>query len=170
MRLNERRRPVRHFSCSLALFALVPAVLAQDPARPAAPASPPAAAAKPKKVWTNDDIEPAAPASVREAKPAAVNAGKTSDSNAKLAGELRTKLEKLQGQLTDTEKALHDLRNFEAGEGNGNAGRQLHKGYNMEPVPEQIQKLEAKRLELEEQIDALYDEARKKGILPGQLR
>jgi len=40
----------------------------------------------------------------------------------------------------------------------------------MEPIPQQIQKLETRRQQLAEQIDALTDEARKKGIPPGELR
>jgi len=102
--------------------------------------------------------------------PVAASPAKSTDANAQLAGQLRSKLLKLQGQLQDSEKQLNELKSFEAGEGNGNAARQLHKGYNSEPIPEQMQKLAEKRQQLQGQIDALYDEARKKGILPGQLR
>jgi hypothetical protein len=173
MKPIDGRRPVGRFSCALLLFLLLPLAgraRPQDPAAPAAPPAPSAATAKPKKVWTNDDIEPAARASAPEPKPAAVPAGKAADSTAKLAAELRSKLEKLAGQLKETEKQLNDLKNFASGEGNGNDSMQLHKGYNMEPIPEQIEKLQAKQRQIAEQIDALYDEARKKGILPGQLR
>jgi uncharacterized protein (UPF0335 family) len=46
----------------------------------------------------------------------------------------------------------------------------LHKRYNTAPIPEQIAKLEEKRRHLQERIEAIYEEARKKGILPGELR
>jgi uncharacterized protein (UPF0335 family) len=52
----------------------------------------------------------------------------------------------------------------------GEAGRQLHKRYNAAPIPEQIAKLEEKRKHLQDQIEAIYEEARKKGIPPGELR
>jgi len=138
----------------------------QDPSAGSAPSAPPA---KQKKVWTNDDVQSASPAGAASKSPAASPA-KSSDASGKLAELLRAKLEKLTARLQDTEKELNDLKNFQAGEGNGNAARQLHKGCNTEPIPEQIQKLEEKRQQLEEQISAVYDEARKSGILPGQLR
>jgi len=173
MKPIERRSPVARSSCALLLFLLLPLAgraARQDPAAPATQPGPSAATAKPKKVWTNDDIEPASRASAPDPKPVAVPAGKAADATAKLAAELRSKLEKLALQLKDTEKQLHELKNFASGEGNGNDSMQLHKGYNMEPIPEQIEKLQAKQRQIAEQIDALYDEARKKGILPGQLR
>lgn len=124
---------------------------------------------KPKKVWTNDDVAAATGSSSPATKSKNDNAS-ASDATAKLAKQLHDRLDKLEAQLRDTEKQLTDLKNFAAGEGNGTAGRQLHKGYSMEPVPDQIAKLETKRQQLQDQINDLYDEARKKGILPGQLR
>jgi uncharacterized protein (UPF0335 family) len=40
----------------------------------------------------------------------------------------------------------------------------------MEPVENQVQKLEDKRKSIAAQIDGVYDAARKRGIEPGQLR
>src|SRR5579863_3444102 len=124
---------------------------------------------KPKKIWTNDDVA-AAGSSGSPAVKSKNDNGSGSDANVKLARQLRDRLDKLEAQLRDTEKQLADLKNFEAGEGSGTAGRQLHKGYSMEPVPDQIAKLQTKRQHLQEQINEVNDEARKKGILPGQLR
>jgi chromosome segregation ATPase len=129
----------------------------------------PAAPAKPKKIWTNDDVA-AASGSNSPATKSKNDSASSSDTNTKLAKHLHDRLDTLEAQLRDTQKQLTDLKNFEAGEGNGTAGRQLHKGYSMEPVPDQIAKLETKRQQLQEQINQVYDEARKKGILPGQLR
>ena len=67
-------------------------------------------------------------------------------------------------------KQIAKLKEFNAGEPLGTDERQLHKGYNMEPVDQQIQALEKKKAEAQAKIDALLDEARKKGIEPGQLR
>jgi uncharacterized protein (UPF0335 family) len=150
---------------------------AQDPASGSglsgasgsARATQPAAPAKPKKIWTNDDVAaasgPNSPLTKSKNDSASAN-----DANAKLAKQLHERLDKLEAQLRETEKQLTDLKNFAAGEGNGTAGRQLHKGYSMEPVPDQIAKLETKQQQLQQQINEVYDEARKKGILPGQLR
>lgn len=132
-------------------------------------AAQPAAPAKPKKIWTNDDVA-AAGGSNSPATKSKTDSASASDANAKLAKQLHDRLDKLEAQLRETEKQLTDLKNFAAGEGNGTAGRQLHKGYSMEPVPDQIAKLETRRQQLQQQINEVYDEARQKGILPGQLR
>jgi len=124
-----------------------------------------------KKVWTNDDF---APGSAKVA-PAAKDTGglprhSTDHANAQLASQLRGKLEKLQAQWKDAGQQLDALKRFQAGELSGDDGRQLHKRYNRAPIPEQIAKLEEKRKHLQDQIEAIYEEARRKGILPGELR
>ena len=123
--------------------------------------------AKPKKVWTNDDVAPASASVVAKATSPAPSA---TGANAHLAVQLRGKLEKLQPQLQGLDTQLDELKRFQAGELSGDAGRQLHKRYSSAPIPEQIAKLEEKRNHLQDQIEAIYEEARKKGILPGQLR
>ena len=40
----------------------------------------------------------------------------------------------------------------------------------MTPVADQIQQLEDKKKQIQDHMDAVLDEARKKGIEPGQLR
>jgi hypothetical protein len=78
--------------------------------------------------------------------------------------------EKLQSQLKAVDTQLDELKRFQAGESSGDAGRQLHKRYSSAPIPEQIAKLKEKRNNLQGQIEAIYEQARKEGILPGQLR
>jgi hypothetical protein len=126
--------------------------------------------AKPKKVWTNEDLSSANETIAAPAKAPSSPAPPGKDPNAQLAAQLRGRLEKLQKQSKDADTQLDELKRFEAGEGNGDAGRQLHKRYSTAPIPEQIAKLELKRKQLQEQIEAIYEEARKKGLLPGQLR
>jgi hypothetical protein len=128
------------------------------------------ASAKPKKVWTNDDVAPASASVSVAAKATTSPAPSATGANAHLAVQLRSKLEKLQSQLQGVDPQLHELIRFQAGELSGDAGRQLHKRYRSAPIPEQIAKLEEKRNRLQDQIEAIYEEARKKGILPGQLR
>jgi hypothetical protein len=76
----------------------------------------------------------------------------------------------LQSQLQGVDPQLDELKRFQAGESSGDARRQLHKRYSSAPIPEQIAKLEEQRNNLQDQIEAIYEQARKKGILPGQLR
>jgi small-conductance mechanosensitive channel len=132
--------------------------------------SPSTANAKPKKVWTNDDVAAASATAPVTAKTVTSPANAATEGSAQLASQLRGKLEKLQGQLKDADKQLDELKRFQAGDLSGDAGRQLHKRYSSAPIPEQIAKLEEKRNHLQDQIEAIYEEARKKGILPGQLR
>jgi hypothetical protein len=133
-------------------------------------AAPSTANSKPRKVWTNDDVAPASATAPVTAKTVTSPANAATGANAQLAAQLRGKLEKLQGQLKDADKQLDELKRFQAGELSGDAGRQLHKRYSSAPIPEQIARLEGKRNNLQDQIEAIYEEARKKGILPGQLR
>jgi TolA-binding protein len=126
--------------------------------------------AKPKKVWTNDDVAPASAAVTVAAKTATSPTASAPGANEHLAVQLRGKLEKLQSQLQGVDTQLDALKRFQAGELGGDAARQLHQRYSSAPIPEQIAKLQEKRNNLQDQIQAIYEEARKKGILPGQLR
>ena len=112
----------------------------------------------------------ASPGDTVAAKAATSPTPSATGANAHLAVQLRDKLEKLQSQLKGVATQLDELKRFQAGELSGDAGRQLHKRYSSAPIPEQIAKLEEKRNNLQDQIQAIYEEARKKGILPGQLR
>jgi hypothetical protein len=125
--------------------------------------------AKPKKVFTNDDVAPASTTAASAAKSAAP-AHPPKEGDPQLANQLRGKLDKLNAQLADADKKIDELKRFQAGELSGDAGRQLHKGYSTEPIPDEIAKLEEKKKQIQDQIEAIYDQARKKGILPGQLR
>jgi hypothetical protein len=144
------------------------------PAPPATPAAGPnSSAKKPKKVWTNEDL-PEARGSVSVVGDPK-NAGKPGGQSGKAAdpgyvANVKKQLEKLQGQLADADKQIAKLKEFSAGEPVGTNERQFHKGYNSEPIERQVQTLEAKKVQTQAKIDALLDEARKKGVEPGQLR
>ncbi len=129
-------------------------------------------AAKPRKVWTNDDVRSLhSPISVVGN---SKNLGKPdSDTKAdpQYIANRRKQLQKLQSQLDDTNKQLSDLTDFSEGKtAVTSGGYQFTKGYNRVPVDQQISNLKAKKGELEEKIGALLDEARKKGVEPGDLR
>ena len=153
----------------------------QDPA-PAQPqaASPdpspataaPSDARKDKKVWTNDYFSAARkPASFPGAKSAksANNANKPAD--ASYIAKTKKELDKLQGDISDLDKQIVQLKNFNEGEPVAPSGAvKINKSFNRDPVPFQMQELQDKKKQLQDQIDALLDEARKKGVEPGQLR
>ena len=128
------------------------------------------ASAKGKKAWTNDDVAAASPGGTVAAKDANSRTPSATGANLRLAAERRGKLERLQSQLKGVDTQLDELKRFQAGELSGDAGRRLHKRYSSAPIPEQIAKLEEKRNNWQEQIEAIYEEARKKGMRPGQLR
>jgi chaperonin cofactor prefoldin len=132
----------------------------------------PADTKKPKKVWTNENLSDAAGSVsvVGDAKTKPKPNGVKPANDAYVAS-VRKQLEKLQKQIEDVDKQIADLQNFTAGDSSNNAsGIKLHKSYNREPIEVQIRTLENKRKDSQAQIEALLDEARKKGVEPGQLR
>jgi chaperonin cofactor prefoldin len=135
-------------------------------------AAPSSDAKKPKKVWTNENLSDANGAvSVvgdSKSKPKLASSKLT---DAQYIATTRKQLEKLQSQIADADKQITDLTNFSKGEPSTSAGGiKLNKGYNREPIEVQIRTLQEKKKDLQAQIDALLDEARKKGVEPGQLR
>jgi len=127
---------------------------------------------KAKKVWTNDDL---GGGNVPTQGPDEKN--NTTAKKAVLkpatpqeAAAFRKQLATLQAQLTSVEKQIADLKSFSKGETPGANGLQMHKAYTMEPIENQVQKLEDKRKSIAAQIDGVYDAARKRGLEPGQLR
>ena len=157
------------FFAALSLAAQSPSITpAQSPQEPTPQPDPP----KPKKVWTNENI-PHANGNVSvvgdpKSKP---KAGKAKPADDKYVASLRKQLDKLQKQIDDVSKELVDLKNFSQGDSSNNSsGMKLNKSYNREPVDVQIRALENKKKDLQGQMDALLDEAHKKGVEPGQLR
>ncbi len=166
------------FACSLIFFAAVSAAAqSQDAGAPpsAAPTqgvAPPAEAKKPKKVWTNEDIPPATGAvSVVGDGKSKPQPASSKPANAQYVASVRKQLDKLQGQITDIDKQLVDLKNFSAGEPSTSAsGIKLNKNYERAPIEVQIRALQSQKKDLESKIDDLLDEARKKGVDSSQLR
>jgi hypothetical protein len=161
------------------IFAAAAEAQSPAPSSPAPPApsqnpTPPEEAKKPKKVWTNDNLTDANGAvsivgdskNGPKAKPAGV---KPADSQ--YIASVRKQLNKFQEQIVDIDKQLVDLNNFSKGEPTTSAsGIKLNKGYNREPIEVQIRTLQDKKKDLQAKTDALLDEARKRGVEPGQLR
>jgi len=145
----------------------------QNPGNAAAPdaASSPAPNA-PKKVWTNDNLSDASKSiSVvgnKSSQRYPMTPRKTADPTT--IDRIRKNLQKLQGQVEEIKKQLASYRDFLAGEAVSKSGYQVGKGYGRIPVEQQVIMLEKKKKDLEAQIDEQFDEARKKGIDPGELR
>jgi hypothetical protein len=147
-----------------------PAVSPSQPQDSSATA--PADAKKTKKVWTNDDVGGlSGTVSVVGNSKNLGKAGAGSKADGQYIANTKKELAKLQSQLDDTDKQLADLKDFSQGKAPATSGGyQINKGYNRVPVDQQITNLEDKKKELQGKIDALLDEARKKGVEPGQLR
>ena len=134
----------------------------------------PAEAKKPKKVWTNDDLastggQPAHAKKPKDAPQGSSTRGSVPD--AQFIANAKKQLDKLQGQLKDTEQQISDLKDFQAGKPPATTGSyEISKGYNRMPVDQQISNLENKKTQIQQTIDDLLDELRKKGVEPGQLR
>jgi hypothetical protein len=129
-------------------------------------------AKKPKKVWTNENLSEA------NGSVSVVGDGKSKPkvdapkkANAQYVASARKQLEKLQKQINDVDKQLTDLINFSKGEPSTSPGGiKLGQRYNREPLEVQIRALEDKKKDLQSKMDELLDEARKKGVEPGELR
>jgi hypothetical protein len=127
---------------------------------------------KTKKVWTNEDVNNLnGPISVVGNSKNSGKSGSGTTANPQYIANVKKQLEKLRSQLEDTSKQLADLQDFRDGKGaTTSGGYEFTKGYNRVPVDQQISNLQVKKSELESKIDALMDEARKKGVEPGDLR
>jgi chaperonin cofactor prefoldin len=166
------------FAVILALSAAVSAVAqSQDSSAPAPPAptqdsQTSTETRKPKKVWTNDDLSGAKGAVSVVGNPK--NKPKTSPSkpaNDQYVASVRKQLDKLQGQIADIDKQLVDLKNFSEGEPSTSAsGLKLNKNHDREPIEVQMRALQDQKKDLQSKVDALLDEARKKGVESSRLR
>jgi len=166
--------PVFVMLFAAAAAAQSPATSSPAPAAPVQNPAPPDETKKPKKVWTNDNLSDANGTisvvgdskNASKAKPAT---GKPADPQ--YIATVRKQLDKYQEQIVDIDKQLVDLKNFSSGEpSSGASGIRLNKSYDREPIEVQIRVLQEKKKDLQEKTDALLDEARKKGVEPGQLR
>jgi hypothetical protein len=170
----------RSLSLMILVFFCVAIAAAQTPAtNPPASAAPaqnpaPPETKKPKKVWTDENLSDAhGTVSVvgdpKNASKAKTASGKPAD--AQYIASVRKQLEKYQEQIADIDKQLVDLKNFSSGEpSSGASGIRLNKSYDREPIEVQVRALQEKKKDLQAKSNALLDEARKRGVEPGQLR
>jgi hypothetical protein len=170
-------------------FAVTPShcsAFCQDPAAPSQATGTPQSSSQaqeetkppdskqPKKTWTNDNLSDAKGdvSVVGDSKAGSKSkAHPAKPADAQYVASVRKQLEKLNAQMGDADKQIADLTNFSKGEPSTSAsGIKLGKGYNREPVEVQIRALQEKKKDLQSKMDALLDDARKRGVEPGQLR
>jgi hypothetical protein len=154
---------------------------ASDAPKPATDQAP-QATKKPKKVWTNDEISTAGgPGSISvvgntdpDSKPSSKDSSlKTSPAERgreRLIANYRDRLHQLRNELESTEKKISDLRNFKAENTSASGGINMKQRYSMTPLEDQVKQLEERKKQLQSQIDAVEDQARKSGVEPGDLR
>ncbi len=128
---------------------------------------------KPKRVWTNDELSNLNKMDISvvgSAVPARKSNSTPRTQASSLAGRYRETLRRLRADLDLLDKRITALRNFKADNPSPSGGIKITGYYSTVPIPEQINQLEAKRKQVQAQIDALEDEARHNGIPPGELR
>ena len=125
-----------------------------------------------KKVWTNENLRDANGnvSVVGDKRNQKYNMTPVPAADSATVARIRQNLQKLQGQLDDVNKQITAYKQFEEGETVPDSGQDISKGYTRTPVNQQIAKLQGKKKDLQTKIDELIDEARKKGVEPGQLR
>ena len=140
------------------------------PTPPADSSSPAPASAK--KIWTNENLASAKGevSVVGDKRNQNYHLGSGQPADPATAARIKKDLEKLQSQLDDVNSKLKSYKEFQEGEPVSKGERDLSKGYSRTPVDQQMEKLLKRKKELQTQIGDLVDEARKKGIDPGQLR
>jgi hypothetical protein len=146
----------------------------QNVAPPAPPVSPAATdpAPAPKKVWTNEDLAgtKGGISVVGDNRNKNYHMGSNATADPATIARIKKSLDKLQTQLDDVNNKLKSYKQFQDGEAVSTGERDTSKGVSRTPVDQQMNQLVNKKKELESQIGDLLDEARKKGIDPGQLR
>ena len=137
---------------------------------------------KPRKVWTNDEISNVGgdraisvvgKGSSGDSNPSSNNFQKTASGSGardKQAAAYRDRLHQLSNELEATDKKISQLRNFKAENTSASGGINMNYRYSMTPVEDQVKQLEEKKKQIQAQIDAVEDQARKNGFEPGQLR
>jgi hypothetical protein len=170
---------------SLLFAALGARAQSPDPAKPAdragnTPTNTPAEKKKARKVWTNDEIgavkggvsvvgESESP-SARTSDKRSTTSSPATEVRPQQIEHYRQQLQGYQAEIDGIDKRIAQLKNFKAENTTPSGGINIHQGYDMVPLEDQVKQLEAKRKQLQSKIEDTEVEARKNGIDSGDLR
>ena len=184
--------PRRFFPLALLVFCAALAASAQQaPAPPQNPApasqnagataAPPAPAPKkPRKVWTDDDLSSLGGASIsvvgtpdqpdKNSSPRPNSEKAREAAREKEIARVREALRKLRADIAQLDKQIAELHSFQQGTPSSSPGVQRNRRLDSASPEEQLHQLAEKRTQLQAQLDALEEAARKAGLSPGDLR
>lgn len=94
----------------------------------------------------------------------------TSSAHQQQVNAFRERIQDLQKQIESADKKIAELRDFKGENTLPSQGHVVNHGFNPTPISDQIQQLEEKKKQLQGKIDEVADEARRKGIEPGEIR
>ena len=134
---------------------------------------------KTKKVWTNDDMgksvggvsvvgDTNAPATDANKKAASPNAN--DEVRQQQIDECRKQLNAIRAQIDAIDKRIRQLKNFNGDNTSPSGGINMHQGYDMVPIEDQVKQLQGKKKQLQAKMDDLEADARKNGITSDDLR
>jgi len=134
---------------------------------------------KTKKVWTNDEVgtlqgtvsvvgtEHGADGRTQSTKNVP---GTATDPRRGKIQRYRAAIAELRKKIDDADRRISQMKNFKAEDSSPSGGINPNGRYIMVPLDEQVKQLEAKKKQLEANIEDLENQARKEGIEPGELR
>jgi DNA repair exonuclease SbcCD ATPase subunit len=134
---------------------------------------------KTRKVWTNDEVGSlqGAVSVVGTNRTAESQTQSTQNGSGTAADPRRGKIQRYRAAIADLRKKIDaadqrisQLKNFKADDRSPNGGINPNGRYNMIPLDEQVKQLEAKKKQLEANIEDMENQAKKEGIEPGELR
>jgi hypothetical protein len=161
----------------VALFLFASTVLAQaqdstTAQNASSPVTPSPAPSTTKKVWTNENLGDVkgGVSVVGDKRNQNYHMTPAQTADPATVDRIKKTLQKLQSQLDEVNAKLASYKQFQSGEPVSSGERDTSKGYSRTPVDQQMNQLLSKKNDLSTQMGDLLDEARKKGIDPGQLR
>jgi hypothetical protein len=139
----------------------------------------PADAAKPKKIWTNDEVGSlkgdvsvvgANRPAEGQTQSAQNGAGGAAEARRGKVQRYRAAIGELRNKIDAADQRIAQLKSFKADDSSPSGGINPNRGYNMIPLDEQVKQLEEKKKQLLASIEELENQAKKEGIEPGELR
>jgi hypothetical protein len=135
----------------------------------------PADKAKPKKVWTNEEVGslPGTVSVVGSNRPAERETESSESVRDPRRGKIlryRAAIAELRKKIEAADQRIAQYKNFKGDDSSPNGGINPGKGYTMVPLDEQVKQLEEKKKQWLGNIEDLENQAKKEGIEPGELR